>query len=144
MNSHSFRLLSLIYSGDESELADFLADVNNVKRLRARALRLGGWRLLSYLERGIINTTVRVLTRVKSSRLLNTLVRIFMKILPHLLTRFESRLLENIRKVEELLSRLGEEDSYLQRLSWDMDYIFNEAWKMTVAEESVAGTVYAL
>jgi hypothetical protein len=146
MNPYNFHLLSLIYSRDYDALKNFLADVNNLRRLRTRALRLGGWRLLNHLEKGIINATVGVLTRVRSRRLLDTLVRIFMKILPNLLSRFEARLLENLEKVKSLLGRLGEEhrDLYLQRLSRNIEYLLSEAWKMTVAEESVAGTVYML
>lgn len=136
MRSFSLHLLSLIYTRDEEGLANFLADVKNVNKLRIRALRLGGWRYLSPIERGIIYTVVRSLTRIRSSLLLNTLVKIFMKILPYLLTRFERKFMENLDALKESLDRALDEvrDLYLHRLRSNIDYLLTQAWKYTVAE----------
>ena len=144
MNRLNFHLLCLIYHGDESGLADFLADVQNVNKLRIRALRHGGWRHLNNIERGIVSTTVRVLTRVRSRLLLNTLVKIFMKILSFLLSRFERRLMENLEFLIECLKKASGElrSIYIHRLLTNMEYIFWEAWKQTVAESTGAWTVY--
>lgn len=145
MRKLNFRLLSLIYRSDEQELANFLADVRNINRLRVRALRLGGWRHLNPVERGIVSTTVRVLTRIRSRLLLETLVKIFMKIIPHLLTGFEKRLMENLETLKECFSRVAEEarDIYLHRLRNNIDYLITEAWKQTVAEYTGMWTVYS-
>ena len=144
MRSRYLHLLSLIYTGKSSELYTFLADVENVKRLRGRALRLGGWRYLNDLERSIINLTVRTLTRVRSRLLLDSLVRIFMKILPHLLSGFERRLMENMERIRETLGRLGEEarDLLLKKLSRSQEYLYTEALKLTIAENNFIGIVY--
>lgn len=145
MRKFNFRLLSLIYCPDERELADFLADVQNVNKLRVRALRLGGWKHLNIVERGIISTTVRVLTRVRSRFLLNALVKIFMKILPYLLTSFEQRFIRNFEALKDHLSKVAEEtrNIYIHRLARNVEYLVCEAWKHTVAEGTGAWTVYS-
>jgi len=145
MNRFNFHLLCLIYRGDKTELANFLADVQNINKLRTRALRHGGWRYLNNIERGIVSTTVRVLTRVRSKILLETLVKIFMKILPLLLSRFEQRLMENLEFLKECLKKASSDikSIYVHRLRNNMEYIFWEAWKQTVAESTGAWTVYS-
>ena len=144
MKHLNFRLLSLIYNRDEQGLMNFLADVQNINKLRIRALRLGGWRHLNNVERGIVSTTVRVLTRVRSKILLNTLVKIFMKIIPHLLTRFEQRFMQNLEYLKEQLNKVASEvrDIYVHRLRNNLEYLICEAWKQTIAEYTGAWTVY--
>jgi hypothetical protein len=131
---------------DRRGLMNFLADVKNVRRLRVRALRFRRWHLLTILERRIVDLTVRTLNRVRSRVLLESLVRIFEGLLPSLLTRFEYRLLENMKSIKNTLLKLAEEGRslYIYRLAWDENYIISEALKMTVAEETGAGVVYSL
>ena len=145
MKTINFRLLSLIYHPNEQKLANFLADVQNINKLRIRALRLGGWKHLNPVERGIVSTTVRVLTRVKSKLLLNTLVKIFMKIIPYLLTRFEQRFMQNLEALKDYFNKVAEEvrDIYLHRLKHNLDYLITTAWKHTIAEYTGAWTVYS-
>jgi len=144
MRTLNIRLLSLLYHPDEQELANFLADVQNINKLRIRALRLGGWRHLNSVERGIVSTTVRVLTRIKSKLLLATLVKIFMKIIPHLLSKFEQRFMQNFETLKEHFNKVAEEvrDIYVHRLRCNLDYLITEAWKHTIAEYTGAWTVY--
>ncbi len=146
MNQSRFHLLSLIRTRDRRALMNFLADVRNIRRLRTRALRLGRWGLLSLLSRRLIDVTIRTLTRVRSRLLLTTLVKIFEELLPHLLTRFEQRLLENMENIRETLISLAEEtrNLYLLRLARDEDYIYSEAMKLTIAEATGAGVIYSL
>ena len=146
MMENGLHLLSLMRTGDRDALMNFLADVRNVRRLRTRALRLRRWGLLNLLERRLIDVTVRTLTRIRSRLLLESLVKIFEGLLPHLLTRFEARLLENIENVKMSLLKLVDEtrNLYLLRLVKDEDYLISEAWKLTVAEGTGAGVIYSL
>ena len=146
MNQSCFHLLSLIRTRDRRALMNFLADVRNIRRLRTRALRLGRWGLLSLLSRRLVDVTIRTLTRIRSIMLLQTLVRIFEELLPHLLTYFEQRLLMNMENIKATLTRLAEETRslYIHRLARDEDYIYSEALKLTIAEGTGAGVVYSL
>ena len=138
MTKQDFHLLSLIYNREVDKLAYFLVDVSNVKRLRRRALRLGGWKLLNPLEKGILNTVVNVLTRVKSKLLLNVITQIIVKIADYLLSNFEKTLLRNYYRLKELLSNgfQSNYNPYLSGLSLDDEYLYNHAWRLTIAEYS--------
>ncbi len=136
MNIKDFHLLSLIYTRDVSRLEYFLADVSNVKRLRRRALRLGGWKLLNPLEKGILNTVVNVLTKVRSKLLLNVVTQIIMKMADYLLSNFEKTLLKNYYSLKEMLnnSLITNLNPYIISLASSEEYLFNQAWRLTVAE----------
>ncbi len=137
MTKQDFHLLSLIYNREVDKLAYFLADVSNVKRLRRRALRLGGWKLLNPLEKGILNTVVNVLTRVKSKLLLNVITQIIVKIADYLLSNFEKTLLRNYYRLKQLMNEgISLLNFNLTRLSQDDEYLYNHAWRLTIAEYS--------
>lgn len=137
MTKADFHLLSLIYTRDVGKLEYFLADVSNVKRLRRRALRLGGWKLLNPLEKGILNTVVNVLTRVKSSLLLKVITEIIMKIADYLLSNFEKTLLRNYYMLKEMLQKGAETlHNPISKLFQDEEYLFNQAWRLAVAERA--------
>ena len=134
MNIENFHLLSLIYTRDVTNLEYFLADVQNVKRLKRRALRLGGWKLLDSLERGILSTVCNVLTTVRSELLRKVLVRIVVKISDYLMDRFEKTLIENYLKLKELISTkmIPKLATTINKLT-DEEYLINQAWQLTVS-----------
>ena len=135
MNAGKFHLLSLIYTRDAAKLEYFLADVSNLERLRRRALRLGGWKLLDPLEKGILNTVCRILNRIRSRLLLDVIIRIIVKISDYLLSRFEKNLIENYYRLKELLNsgKLS-----INRASSNIDiqeYLLTQAWRLAVSQE---------
>ena len=131
---HTLSLKSL--EEDEARLRTFLADVRNLRWIRSRALRLRVWTKLSLLERSIVSTVIRTLTRVRSPLLLASLVKIAKKLLPHLYTLFERKILYYMELIKERMSRLAEESgsAFIWSLASDPSYLYAQALKIASTE----------
>ena len=124
---------------NESYLRTFLSDVKNIQWLRSRALRLRAWMKLNDLERHLINIVCITLTRIRSRVLMNSLVKIAKKLIPHLYTRFESRLLEYMEIIKQNLIKAAKEKKilYLLKLARNTEYIYSQALKAVATERAL-------
>ncbi len=131
------RILSLYEEGDVNTLKIFLADVNNLRRIKSRALRLRVWRKVKTIRWRILDVTVRTLQKVRSNTLLDTLIKIVSELIPNLLTRFEDKLYNTMKYVREIMYKYALESKslFLRRLSRDEKYIFSEALKLLTSSE---------
>lgn len=86
-------------------------------RVRTRALRRRVWfRVLSRMERGLVDLTIRWVDKVKSGKLARVLVRILVKLVQALESRMV-RVLETGRTMALRMSELAV--SWGNQLAWD-------------------------
>jgi len=121
--------LRLIEAGDFQQLEYFLSDVQNIRKLWRRALRLGAWRRLSKIKWGIITLVANTLERIKSKILLKSILDAFIELIPNLLTRIESRIYEVSKELKNILGNI--------KLSISIpveEYIFTHSIKQVTVE----------
>ena len=121
--------LRLIEAGDFQQLEYFLSDVQNIRKLWRRALRLGAWRRLSKIKWGIITLVANTLERIKSKILLKSILDAFIELIPNLLSRIESRIYEVSKELKNILSNI--------KLSISIpveEYIFTHSIKQVTVE----------
>ena len=104
MSNIVLHALHLLRTGDTKQLEYFLSNVQNIRKLWRRALRLGAWRRVSQLKWSIITLVSNTLERIRSSTLLHSIVEAFKELIPSLLTRIESRVYEVSMELKNILS----------------------------------------
>jgi len=121
--------LRLIEARDYQQLEYFLSDVQNIRKLWRRALRLGAWRRLSKIKWGIITLVANTLERIRSKILLKSILDAFIELIPNLLTRIESRIYEISKELKNILGNI--------KLSISIpveEYIFTHSIKQVTVE----------
>ncbi|RLG58880.1 hypothetical protein DRN87_06240 [Candidatus Geothermarchaeota archaeon] len=121
--------LRLIEARDYQQLEYFLSDVQNIRKLWRRALRLGAWRRLSKIKWGIITLVANTLERIRSKILLKSILDAFIELIPNLLTRIESRIYEISKGLKNILGNI--------KLSISIpveEYIFTHSIKQVTVE----------
>jgi|GEM_PF-2216338 len=121
--------LRLIEARDYQQLEYFLSDVQNIRKLWRRALRLGVWRRLSKIKWGIITLVANTLERIRSKILLKSILDAFTELIPNLLTRIESRIYEISKELKNILGNI--------KLSISIpveEYIFTHSIKQVTVE----------
>ncbi|HEY4822465.1 MAG TPA: hypothetical protein VIH83_02125 [Candidatus Bathyarchaeia archaeon] len=100
--------------------------------LRTRALRRGVWyRVLSRIERGLVDLTIRWADRVRSGRLARVLVEILQKLVQALESRMV-RVLERGREAAFRLSECARAWGNGEAYGWRFDRPFQEALGLRV------------
>ena len=103
INNIVLHALSLIESGDYKQLEYFLSNVQNIKKLWRRALRLGAWRNIPRIKWGLITLVANTLERVRSRILLNSILEAMESLIPNLLTRMERKIIETSKEILNLI-----------------------------------------
>jgi len=124
--------LSLLKSNNTRELEKLVSDVQYLKKIYSRALRLGVWRLISIVKWRILHISIHTLQRIRSQVLLNSLLELIIELAPKLLTRFEDRLLSLMESMRKILIEKG--DNYLNKLAYDDEYLYTLALNQLTSE----------
>lgn len=99
--------LRLIQAGDYKQLEYLLSNVQNLKKIWRRALRLGAWRKISPLKWGLITLVANTLQQIKSRILLNSILETIQDLIPNLLLKTEKKILETSEKIMETLKNIS-------------------------------------
>jgi hypothetical protein len=106
-NNIVLHALQLIEAGDYKQLEYFLSNVQNIKRLWRRALRLGAWRRISRIKWGLITIVANTLEKIRSKTLLKSIIEAFEALVPNLLMRMEMKILEASKEMMSLIRNIN-------------------------------------
>ena len=102
-NNLVLHALRLIEARDYKQLEYFLSNVQNIKRLWRRALRVGAWRKISQLKWSLITLVANTLQRIRSRILLKSILEAMQELIPSLLTRVEEKILETSERIMDII-----------------------------------------
>lgn len=109
----------------EEGTMDALMTKQNLMKIKARALRTRVWfRVLSKVERAIVDLTIKCVERIKSQILMETICGIISKILQAHQLKFLARAESVGRQIAEQLSIIAERWGNKSCSSWKHDLSF--------------------